>query len=65
MTRPTDNGLQHVIYFVAMRPDPVKALGGTMFFTREDAQATAEFWQCVAPFRVWRATVTAEEIPNE
>lgn len=47
-----------VIYFVAVRPDIVKALGDNIYHTPQDAQELADFWQPLGPFKVFRAIVT-------
>ncbi len=54
------------IYFVAVKPDIVKGLGGgNIYFTPEDAQDVAEFWQSTGPWRVYQAVVTKIEEYHE
>lgn len=56
-----NNDSEFVIYFVATRPDIVKALGDSIYYTLQDAQEVADFWQRVGPFKVFRAIVTKIE----
>lgn len=60
-----NNDNEFVIYFVATRPYIVKALGDNIYYTLQDAQEIADFWQPLAPYKVFRAIVTKIEAAQE
>ena len=58
-----NNDNEFVIYFIATRPDPVKAVGDRMYFDEAEAQDAAVHLRVIlnGPWRVYQAIVTKIE----